>query len=74
LLEKDEYKEADPMMIAEDFSYYQKAVPGVFFYLGSMNREKGYTHGLHDCRFNFDESIILNAVEMYARLAGRERI
>jgi hippurate hydrolase len=39
-----------------------------------MNREKGYTHGLHDCRFNFDESIILNAVEMYARLAGRERI
>ncbi|SHE95199.1 M20 metallopeptidase family protein [Alkalibacter saccharofermentans] len=73
LLDKDEYKEADPMMIAEDFSYYQKAVPGVFFYLGSRNEELGYDYGLHDCRFNFDESILLNAVEVYARLAGRER-
>lgn len=72
LLGDDEWEEAEPLMIAEDFSFYQKVVPGLFFYLGSKNEGKGFTYGLHDSRFNFDETILLNGVEVYARLLDRE--
>lgn len=60
---------AKPMMIAEDFSYYQKVVPGVFFYIGSKNEDKQMIWDLHDCKFNFDERILLNVVELYGRIA-----
>uniref|UniRef100_UPI0026F2F2C2 M20 metallopeptidase family protein n=1 Tax=Alkalibaculum bacchi TaxID=645887 RepID=UPI0026F2F2C2 len=62
------YKEVPPMMIAEDFSFYQREVPGVFFYLGSKNEEKDYVYGLHHSKFNFNERILLRAVELYARI------
>ncbi|MDL0298784.1 N-acetyldiaminopimelate deacetylase, partial [Clostridioides difficile] len=33
----DTVVELEPLMISEDFSYYQKEVPGLFFMLGSRN-------------------------------------
>ncbi|MFZ7120044.1 MAG: M20 metallopeptidase family protein [Eubacteriaceae bacterium] len=63
------YKEILPMMIAEDFSYYQKEIPGLFFYIGSKNIIKDYVYELHHCKFNFDEKILLNVMEIYAKLA-----
>lgn len=57
----------EPLMLAEDFSYYQKALPGIFFYLGT--RTKQYTSGLHTETFNFNESVLLQAVETYYQLA-----
>lgn len=72
LLEADDWIEASPLMIAEDFSFFQKEIPGLFFYLGSRNEEKGFVHGLHDGRFNFDESILLNGVEAFVRILDRE--
>ncbi|MFZ7130788.1 MAG: M20 metallopeptidase family protein [Eubacteriales bacterium] len=62
-----------PMMIAEDFSYYQKHIPGLFFYIGSKNVEKQYVYDLHDSQFNFDEKILLNVVEIYAKILQYER-
>ena len=62
------FEEVPPMMIAEDFSFYQREVPGVFFYLGSKNEEKDYVYGLHHSKFNFNERILLRAVELYARI------
>lgn len=58
----------DPLMISEDFSYYQKVVPGLFFMLGSRNEEKGYINGLHNINFNFDENILLNGIDAYVTL------
>jgi N-acetyldiaminopimelate deacetylase len=58
----------DPLMISEDFSYYQKIVPGLFFMLGSRNEEKGYINGLHNINFNFDEKILLNGIDTYVTL------
>ncbi|MGL5314392.1 MAG: amidohydrolase [Peptostreptococcaceae bacterium] len=58
----------DPLMISEDFSYYQKKVPGLFFMLGCMNEEKGYVNGLHNINFNFDEESLLNGLEIYVKL------
>ncbi|MBT3571061.1 MAG: amidohydrolase, partial [Flavobacteriales bacterium] len=42
-------------MTAEDFSYYSHEVPSTFYRLGTANKSKGITHGLHTSRFNIDE-------------------
>lgn len=62
---KEKIIEIDPMMIAEDFSYYQTVVPGLFFMLGSRNKEKGYTNPLHSSKFNFDKQVLINGIEIY---------
>lgn len=62
------YQEYEPLTISEDFSYYQQAVPGIFMLLGTRNEEKGYTHPLHSCHFNFDEKVLLKGVEAFIRI------
>ena len=64
----DTVVELEPLMISEDFSYYQKEVPGLFFMLGSRNEEKGFVNGLHNINFNFDEKICVNALNVYLKL------
>ena len=64
----DNYEETPPYMLAEDFSLYLQKVPGMFFFLGSGNAEKGYTHSLHSAQFQFDEEILALGVEPYAKL------
>lgn len=58
----------EPIMIAEDFSYYQERVPGFFFMLGSKNEELGYTYPLHSCYFNFNEEILIKGIEVYVKI------
>ena len=50
----------EPLMISEDFSWYQRFVPGVFFLLGI-----GDAPALHANNFDFDESVLLKGVEFY---------
>ncbi len=57
-------------MLAEDFSAYQQRVPGIFFFTGTYNEERGYVYPLHSNRFNFDEKILLKVADIYLRLAG----
>ena len=45
-----------PALAAEDFSFYQRQVPGVFFFLGTGN-----TPELHAPDFTFDDEAILPA-------------
>jgi metal-dependent amidase/aminoacylase/carboxypeptidase family protein len=52
-------------MFAEDFSFYQQVVPGMFMMLGTKNEEKKYTHPLHSCYFNFDEKVFTKAISLY---------
>lgn len=54
-----------PFMLAEDFSFYQDQVPGVFFYVGTKNEELGYVHSLHNSKFNFDEEALLLGIKAY---------
>ncbi|WZL74472.1 M20 family metallopeptidase [Clostridiaceae bacterium 35-E11] len=58
----------EPQMIAEDFSYFQQKIPGLFFFLGIKNKEKGYIHSLHNCQFIFDEDVLLTGVQVYVNL------
>ena len=57
---------AEPSMIAEDFAWYQKYVPGVFFFLGA-----GDVPALHADDFNFDESILSKGADFLEALAER---
>lgn len=66
--------EIEPMMIAEDFSYYQQKVPGVFFMLGSKNAELGYIHPLHSSKFNFDNEVLMDGVHIYDEICKSLKI
>lgn len=67
LVEEKYLEIKEPLMLAEDFSYYQKAVKGVFFYLGTKCDE--YQSGLHTETFNFHEEVLIKAVNLYYQLA-----
>lgn len=50
--------EPPPQMGAEDFSYYQQQVPGVFFFLGIRNEAKNITAMVHTEYFDIDEDVM----------------
>lgn len=54
----------NPCMTAEDFSWYQKTLPGLFFFLGL-----GDVPALHTDTFDFDESILLKGADFFEKLA-----
>lgn len=56
-----------PLMLAEDFAFYQKAIPGLFVFVGT--RSPRYSSGLHTDRFNFDELVLVKAIDMYMAIA-----
>lgn len=63
-----------PSMTGEDFSFYQQAVPGVFFFLGSINEDKGYVHPLHNSKFDADEKIVEIGLETYIKLLKHKKL
>ena len=58
----------EPSLAAEDFSFYQKRVPGLFFFLGT-----GDTPALHNDNFNFDEAVLLRGADFFEGLAENYR-
>lgn len=53
----------EPLLIAEDFSFYQRCLPGVFLLLGT-----GTGVPLHADTFDFDERVLLAGADAYRRL------
>ena len=51
-------------MTAEDFSWYQKTLPGMFFFLGL-----GQTPALHADTFDFDEHLLEAGARFFLHLA-----
>lgn len=51
-------EETEVRMGAEDFGFYSQQTPGSFFRLGTANKEKGITHGVHTPLFDIDERAI----------------
>jgi amidohydrolase len=47
-----------PQMGAEDFSYFQKEVPGVYYFLGVRNEAKNVTAMIHTEYFDIDEEAL----------------
>ena len=57
-----------PAMTTEDFAWYQRYLPGMFFFLGT-----GDTPALHNGNFNFDETILEAGADFFEKLALRYR-
>ena len=55
-----------PSMITEDFSWYQRTLPGMFFFLGV-----GDTPALHADDFDFDEKILVKGADFFWELANK---
>ena len=53
-----------PAMTTEDFSWYQRSLPGMFFFLGL-----GDVPALHADNFNFNESILTKGADFFEHLA-----
>ncbi|MEP7372396.1 MAG: M20 family metallopeptidase [Chitinophagaceae bacterium] len=67
---KTNVEETEPRMGAEDFGYYTQLIPGCFYRLGVMNKEKGIISGVHTPTFNIDESAIEIGMGMMAWLGS----
>jgi amidohydrolase len=57
-----------PFMPAEDFSYFQKVVPGFYYFLGVGNRAKGITAGWHTPEFDVDEESLVVGVKVMSNV------
>ena len=55
-----------PFMPAEDFSYYQKIIPGFFYFLGDGNKAKGLMPAWHTADFDGDEESLIVGVKVMA--------
>ncbi len=55
---------SEPNMSSEDFAFYQRKLPGIFFFLGI-----GDTPPLHADNFHFDETILLKGADFFEHLA-----
>lgn len=70
---EENVSETELRMGAEDFGYYAQLIPACFFRLGTMNKAKGITAGVHTPVFNIDESAIETGIGMMAWLGSSIR-
>ena len=54
----------EPCMTAEDFAFYQRRLPALFFFLGT-----GDSPALHTSNFDFDETILEKGAGFFEKLA-----
>jgi amidohydrolase len=58
----------NPQMGAEDFSRFQKVVPGFFYFLGVGNRARGIEAMIHTPEFDIDEDALAIGVKVMANV------
>jgi hippurate hydrolase len=64
----EQVEESELRMGAEDFGYYSQKIPGCFFRLGTGNKERGISAGVHTPKFDIDEEAIRIGMGMMAYL------
>jgi amidohydrolase len=57
-----------PQMGAEDFSKFQKVIPGFFYFLGVGNQAKGITAMVHTPDFDIDEESLVIGVKVMSNI------
>lgn len=62
-------EEAAPIMIAEDFAFYLKEVPGCFMFVGAGSEAAGAVYAHHHPRFDLDERSMKLAIRMLVEAA-----
>lgn len=56
-----------PSMGADDFSFFLEKVKGAYYYIGSGNKEKGWTAALHSEKFMVDEECIKVGIKVQVK-------
>lgn len=56
-------------MGSEDFAYYTHQIPSLFYRLGTANKKRGITSGLHTPTFDIDENSLKHSPGLMAWLA-----
>jgi len=69
-LTDENVKKMELRMTAEDFAYYGKEIPAVFYRMGISGNGKGNV-GLHNSAFDMDEEAFLHSVGLMAYLATK---
>ncbi len=64
-------QDVKPLMVGEDFSYYQKLAPGVFILVGAGNPAKDCVYGHHHPKFDIDEDALGYGAETMVRTVFR---
>jgi len=67
---KENVKETEIRMGAEDFGYYTQVIPGCFYRLGVRNEAKGIIHNVHTPKFDIDERAIETGIGVMAWLGA----
>ena len=67
---RENVSETELRMGAEDFGYYAQQIPACFYRLGTMNKARGITAGVHTPVFNIDENAIEIGMGMMAWLGS----
>ncbi|MFI5150330.1 MAG: M20 family metallopeptidase [Bacteroidia bacterium] len=71
-LGKDNVEELPLRMTAEDFAFYSHHVPACFYRLGTGNKAKGITSGVHTSTFDIDETALSTGMGLMAWIAWNE--
>jgi amidohydrolase len=71
-LGKENVEELALRMTAEDFAFYSQKIPACFYRLGTANKEKGITSGVHTATFDIDEKALEIGAGLMAWLAVNE--
>ncbi|MBS3807234.1 MAG: amidohydrolase [Bacteroidales bacterium] len=69
LLGKTRIHPLEVRMTAEDFAYYTREIPGIFYRLGIRNKSGGINNPLHSSSFNIDEKAMETGMANMAWLA-----
>ncbi|XP_010528938.1 PREDICTED: IAA-amino acid hydrolase ILR1-like 4 [Tarenaya hassleriana] len=70
MLGTENYSEMQPLMGSEDFSFYQEAKPGLFYFVGMQEEGKPRMENLHSPYFRVNEEAIPYGAALHASLAA----
>lgn len=71
-LGKENVKDLDLWLAAEDFAFYSQQAPACFYRLGTANKEKGITSAVHTSTFDIDENALALSTGLMAYLAIKQ--
>lgn len=71
-LGKENVIDLELRMTAEDFAWYSQLMPACFYRLGTANKTRGITSGVHTSTFDIDEAALKTGMGLMAWLALRE--
>jgi hippurate hydrolase len=71
-LGKEQVRDLNLRMAAEDFSYYTHSVPGCFFRIGTATPDGLLTAPVHNAKFDIDENAMITGMGLMTWLAWNE--